>query len=554
MKNIKGWMFFSWLVLSSGLLAPLAAFSQGVQGQGKDYAVEVAALASRDCADELVKGLVSRGLDAYWLKTNQGKLGEYYRVRVGKFPDLDLARNFADSLLDSGLLDTCSITVYEAPLYSLMMKDGRGQNTLPLLGQRNTPIGSYCPLNLAEKDSNKPEAIISSLANGPNGVAPRSPLSGSDEAMKKAIDAVIASTQASMSSIRPKVNLAINLTTLDAGINKAVTRQAIERELAARNPKTAAPEIRLNRPASSAPRVEKSSFAGTGSAGLGSGPRLRGFIEMNNGRMLLKLRNLDSERGFSGLARITLSDDNDFNNDAAPLPVDLQPDEEKVLPINETKKPYGDLMLMVYDQRKTVQLIRSIPYGERPKAAIAANRSESNPAQFPQSSDGDSPPASDAEAWKIKDAGAGAAVDVPGGFPNVTGSFDATRLPDPATGALPGAPSDNNSNPAQTSGSDNPQQQVPISISPRQISSNSDSVTMEVGLAGSQPIGYVKVSIKAGGFTDEKVAVFPYANASVPFLIPAKDAKGQYTYEVRNEAGTVIGTGVQNFTPPGPDS
>lgn len=77
---------------------------------------------------------------------------------------------------------------------------------------------------------------------------------------------------------------------------------------------------------------------------------------------------------------------------------------------------------------------------------------------------------------------------------------------------------------------------------------------MELGIAGSQPIGYVKVSIRAGTFQDEKVAVLPSANGSVPFLVPTKDATGQYSYEIRNEAGKVIGSGVQNFNPLGPDS
>jgi sporulation related protein len=556
------------LILLGVFLAPRDVFPQG-----KDYAVEVAALASRDCADELVKGLLSRGLDAYWLKSNQGKLGDYYRVRIGKFPDLNLARNFADNLLDSGLLDTCSITVYEAPLYSLMMKDAKGgQQALLPLGSRNTPIGAYCPINITAKNSNKPEAIISSLSNESAPATKRSDgLSSSDLESKKAIDAAIASTQASMSSIRPKVNMAMNLTTIDAGINKAVNKLAIEREIAARNTNTSDSEIVITRPSnSSAPsvlsRAERSSAAGNirpvggalgSDAGPGSGARLRGFIEMSNGQMVLKLRNLDQQKSFSGLARVTLSDDNDNNgNDGAPLPIDLKPEEEKVLPINEMKQPYGDLMLMVYDQRKTVQLIRSIPYGQRPKASLAANRGDDRQAG---SSEVGTPPATDTDAWKINDSGAGPAVDVQGavvvqqGLPNVTGSFDATQLPDPSASPQPGSTGDNNSA-NQNNGADNPPPPGQIAISPRQISSNNESATLEVGLSGSQPIGYVKVSIRAGGFQDEKVAVFPTSNASVPFLVPTNFAKGQYTYEVRNDAGKVIGSGVQNFSPPGPDS
>jgi sporulation related protein len=581
-KNFKGrTLYWSVLILVSIFLAPREVFPQG-----KDYAVEVAALASRDCADELVKGLLSRGLDAYWLKSNQGKLGDYYRVRIGKFPDLNLARNFADNLLDSGLLDTCSITVYEAPLYSLMMKNAKGGNQALLpLELRNTPIGAYCPINITAKNSNKPEAIISSLSSESAPASNRSTaISSSELESKKAIDAAIASTQASMSSIRPKVKMAMNLTAIDAGINKAVNKLVIEREIAARNTSTDSEIIITNRQstppsnpsassASSASsslsgpsvpsRAERSAFSGNprpvggavaSDAGPGSGARLRGFIEMSNGQMVLKLRNLDQQRSFSGLARVTLSDESD-SNDAAPLPIDLKPEEEKVLPINEMKQAYGDLMLMVYDQRQTVQLIRSIPYGQRPKASIAANRAEDRQAG---SSDGGAPPTTETDAWKINDSGAGPAVDVAGaagqqqGLPNVTGSFDATQLPDPSSGALPNPTGDNGDPANQNNGAENAPGQ--IAISPRQISSNNDSATLEVALTGSQPIGYVKVSIRAGSFQDEKVAVFPTSNASVPFLVPANVAKGQFSYEVRNDAGKVIGSGVQSFSPPGPDS
>lgn len=585
MEKETGWKFIIWQVflLVCVFLAPHAVFSQG---KDQTYAVEVAALSSRDCADELVHGLVARGLDAYWLKSNQGKLGEFYRVRIGKFPDLDLARNFADNLLDSGLLDTCSITVYEAPLNSLMKSPAVAQDDRLPVGLRNAPIGAYCPINLTYKNSNNTEAIISSLSKSKEGdsassaqqpgLSPSRDLSH-DMDVKKTFDAIIASTQASLSSIRPKVNMAISLTTIDSGINKAVNKIISEREKgnAAGSSKAgninAEPEIRLRREESLPPstqaapagfsRAEKSSFVGnvrpaggTPVSDSGAAPHLRGMIEMDNGQMVLRLTNLDQQRSFSGLARVTLSSDSDNDEDIAPLPIDLKPEEEKVVPINEVKQPYGDLMLMVYDQRQTVQLIRSIPYGQRPKAVVATNQNEDRSAN---ASEGGGVPGAD--AWKITDSGGerGPSVEVSAtglpqqGLPNVTGAFDATQVPDPTTNALPTQTGDNNAAP-QTANADNPLQ---IAISPRQVSSNANGVMMEIGLNGQQPIGYVKVSIRAGGFQDEKIAVFPTSNASVPFLIPLNDAnKGPFSYQVVNDAGKVIGNGTENFGPIGPDS
>lgn len=563
-------------------LAPCDAFSQG-----KEFAVEVAALSSRDCAVELVNGLAARGLDAYWLKTTQSKLGDYYRVRVGKFANLDMARGFADNLLDSGLLDTCSITAYEAPLYSLMMEASKKkQTTLLPIELRSTPIGAYCPINLTEKNSIKPEAAIVGLSptNGSSGAvisaasnSDRSGVSGRDLALKNAMDDVIASTQAAMSSIRPKVNMAINLTAVDTGINKAVNNLISERGGDTRKEQDkeqdSEPEIRTSRQLATVPstpsmssflsRAETRPLAGgrpapraaISDAGQSSGPRLRGVLEMNNGQMVLKLRNLDQQKSFSGVARLTLSDDNN-TDDIAPVPIELNPEEEKVVPINDVKRAYGDLMLMVYDQRQTVQLIRNVPFGQRPKEQrpiIAANRADAE--QQAETFEGGAPPVDN--TWKLTDTGGNNSPSVevsggsPQGLPNVTGTFDATKPPAPE--AAPGVPSDSNGNGApQNANSEIPPGQ--LLISPRQISSTNESVAMELGIAGSQAIGYVKVSIRAGTFQDEKIAVLPSANGSVPFLVPAKDATGQYSYEIRNEAGKVIGSGVQNFNPIGPDS
>jgi SPOR domain len=566
----------------SMLVAPCDVFSQG-----KDYAVEVAALSSRDCADELVNGLVARGMDAYWLKTTQPKFGDFYRVRVGKFSNLDTARSFAEKLLDSGLLDTFSITGYEAPLYSLMMNGSkRGKNALLPIGLRNTPIGAYCPINLRDKkNSSKPEAAIAQIGNKRWSLSPgtsstpgeRSGSSVRDLELKNAIDAVIASTQAAMSSIRPKVNMAINLTAVDTGINKTVNTLLSEREVVTQNKNNIEPDIRPNRQLATAPstasltsflpRPERSSFAASGrSAGrasfgdLSPGPRLRGVVEMNNGQMVLKLRNLDQQRSFSGLARLTLSDDN-ATNDIAPVPVELGPEEEQVVPINDVKRASGDLMLMVYDQRQAVQLIRSVPFGQRPagqRPVVAANREEVANTEVANTFEGGPPPV-DSNSWKITDAGGAnsPSIEVSGevsgvaqqGLPNVTGTFDATKPP--VSDVIPGLPGDSNSV-SQNTNPDIPAGQ--IAINPRQTSATVENTTMELEITGAQSIGYVKVSIKAGTFQDEKIAVFPTSNGSVQFLVPAKDATGQYSYEIRNDAGKVIGSGVQSFSPAGPDS
>jgi hypothetical protein len=140
----------------------------------------------------------------------------------------------------------------------------------------------------------------------------------------------------------------------------------------------------------------------------------------------------------------------------------------------------------------------------------------------------------------------------------VTGTFDATKPTVP--GEVPAVLGDSDSSPQNTNANISPENSnanIPpgeIVINPRLISSTTENTTMEVGISGSQPIGFVQVSIRAGAFQDQKTALFQTSNGSVPFLIPAKDATGQYSYEIRNDAGKVIGKGVQSFGPAGPDS
>jgi hypothetical protein len=116
------------------------------------------------------------------------------------------------------------------------------------------------------------------------------------------------------------------------------------------------------------------------SSGPTAQPRLRGSVEMSNGQMAIVLTNLDRQRPFNGIARVTLNDGKN-ERDSIQVAIDLQPSEEKIFPLSGASTPSGDSMLMVYDERRKVQLIRSAPFGDRPKTVIAANQqSPSQPA------------------------------------------------------------------------------------------------------------------------------------------------------------------------------
>src|SRR5262245_31654795 len=101
-------------------LCPRIADAQARQIKG--YAVQVAALSSQQSADELVRGLSTRGLNAYWVKGVSFGMAsnptQLHRVRIGNFPTIQSAYTYAEQLLGSGLLDAYAIASYEPPAKS----------------------------------------------------------------------------------------------------------------------------------------------------------------------------------------------------------------------------------------------------------------------------------------------------------------------------------------------------------------------------------------------------------------------------------------------------
>src|SRR3989442_9658124 len=96
-------------------LYPLTANAQARRING--YAVQVAALSSQKSADELVRGLSARGMNAYWVGGASYGAGRsaLHRVRIGNFQTIASAHTYAERLLGAGLLGAYAIAAYEPP-------------------------------------------------------------------------------------------------------------------------------------------------------------------------------------------------------------------------------------------------------------------------------------------------------------------------------------------------------------------------------------------------------------------------------------------------------
>jgi len=286
----------------------------------------------------------------------------------------------------------------------------------------------------------------------------------------------------------------------------------------------------FNAARSAAPEIGRKGRT-TAPRGIGYGrvsaPRLQATAKIIDGQLVMKLRNLDLERGFAGTANITLSDDRN-SNEITPMQFNLPPDTEMDLPINQPVSQVENWMLMVFDDGGALQLMRGATVGQ------------SKPQVQPQ----------------VQNAQVADAELNPPQY--VTGVYDTTNVaPQPQSqglvpiGELEGAPAEVSSGTGQTgappnsiSNGDAPSQ---LTVTPRQIAATTENVTLEFDIASPNPLQYISVTVAAGDYRDTRQALMSTTRGRVPFLIPALYATATFIYEIKDESGRVLAGGVGDF-------
>jgi hypothetical protein len=262
--------------------------------------------------------------------------GVCYRVRIGKFPSRQSARDYAERLRHSGLLDQYFIFAYDPP--------SKSEPSAP-------PLAAPAPqLTQAGRDAIILVASRNWSARAPTGVAMRSaPVSlpslaaASQPRLPLTPPRLMALPEmaAVVPPPPPRASRATNMPRLP--LNPAVAR--------AEAPPVTKPAERP-RPAPANPRE----------APVLEPPLLRGVIESNNGQLQLRLQNLDARQSFKGVARVTLGEGQQ-QSEAAPVQVALQPNEERIFFLTPTQIRSGSYTMMVYDAEGAVRLIRGASLG-----------------------------------------------------------------------------------------------------------------------------------------------------------------------------------------------
>ena len=570
------------------------------QAAAGEYAVQIAAIRSQQCAEDLRAGLYARGLEAYWVRIALPEHGVFYRVRLGKFPSIETAYSYAESLLDSGLLESYAITTYEKP-NSIPLRDTTQaslevqefiqqpptprdtKDLLAAIGSRQwwlpnnrslfTTTPQLPPVNLGLTPR---EVLVYALSRKEwrlsydgSVLFVRAPVVSSSfvavttpaktEAASAPISAPPVNTSAAINTKQP-VTVPGTSAELVGAAPTSVPKATSERSFAlddkpltpppppgfssssapvvntgnsnvapASNNSLSASNKSLNATRSASSDIGRGSKPTT-SKGIGYGriapPRLQASAELRNGQLVMRIRNLDEGRPFTGTARVTLSDDRK-SRDLAPMKFGVNPEEEFVVPINESVIPGDDWMLMVYDENGALRLLRGQTIGEKPQQLAQNNRQ----------SELSSPP-------------------------YVTPVFDATTSSGqiPPVGTVPVAQNADSmnavGNTAVTNGSGqgntpseaaDPTAPAQLTITPKLIAVTTENVTMEFEIASPQPLQYISVTLAAGEHRDTRQALMSTTRGRVPFLVPAAQAQGAFLFEIKDESGRTLAGGAGDF-------
>ncbi len=401
-------------------LCPQIANAQAARIKG--YSVQVAALSSQQSADELVKGLGARGINAYWVKggsLGSGVAASVHRVRIGNFQTIASAHTYAEKLLGSGLLEAYAITAYAPPAKGSFISNGKVHSfaqkyqgrqfngevidMVAAIGTRGWLLLSSKSIDLTLRQSRQGTQASSALSRELSKLATYvgSRGWGMNNNIAKLLTPTAPANIASLASSRnwtiPNARASTVVNASLATVALTPPPGAVAVNTPARSP-VAASSVAFN---ASAPEIGRGPLSPAITTGVRPGgsklnikpPRLQGSIEMRDGRMWMTLRNIDSDRSFTGLARVSLSDDKN-QQDVTPMPITLAPDKEESFPVDEAKFKDGAWTLMVFDQNGAARLIRgaSFPAPPKPGEVPGAPKSPNSPTPVEQDPATQGPP------------------------------------------------------------------------------------------------------------------------------------------------------------------
>ena len=447
------------------------------------FAVQVASVQSRAEAVALVNGLRARGLESYWVCSEVAGL-TYYRVRVGgQFSTNKSAADFGRRLVREGVLNTYTIFKYEPA------SEGGGApvsaTALPKDSSLTAVPSTSAQPHSTTANSRERQVLEYQITGEPQHSAPATTAIPAQQVVGAAND----KSSARLATTGPMTNAPESKRRAEKG--KLETRKVGD-------------EIELDDFKEFAPQV------------------LQASVEVKGGSLVVTLLNRNTRHRFRGTVNLNLRQPNERDRSQPGMQIELAPGAENSFEIQGVARE-GSYLLTIYDEQRTLQLMQHGALGPNSRQSEIANQ----PSPTPSSS------------------------SVPVEPEHYPGQIEA-EAPGLKTSSYPGGkPADENASPENASANEESKndanQSGEIKVIVRQVAASSENLTIEFEILAPQPLGMLVLAVHTTSMNDSKQAIMTTKQGRLPFLVPAIDANGAISYELRDENGRLLASGSKAF-------
>jgi hypothetical protein len=248
---------------------------------------------------------------------------------------------------------------------------------------------------------------------------------------------------------------------------------------------------------------------------------LRGSVEAQPGRLQVTLQNTNRRHRFRGKVNLSFAE-NGRETRQPPMQIEIEPEQEQSFEVTPTVGRGGNYVLTVYDDQGALQLMQSGALDPQANPnRVAENRQPRQQPPTPTGPGRDVPPLPPLEVTE-------------GGLPA-------------SNGAQPGNSPNGQVEEAKADQQNEPSGPGDVKIIPRKVMETAENITLEFEILSQQPLGMITLAMRTATLNEAKQGIMTTKQGRIPFLVPASDTNGAFSYELKNEQGVLLAAGQMTF-------